>query len=183
MIELLKMLKMTDLIDGGGKGKSGPKFEGGGLLSDFANLIATPLGSQQGQGGPSQGGSGGAGGPIMSMPGFSPQPLLEAPRPHAPAYSPPYNPNPSEPPVAGYGEALPSPVTTTALPPANAGPSVMTSLPGAELGSYGAGGEPTWADTARYSGRGEVGMPMQPGMTPAQIEALEWLRANNIRVN
>ena len=38
-----------DMIDGGGKGASGQSFEGGGLLSMIANMIAKPRGSQQGQ--------------------------------------------------------------------------------------------------------------------------------------
>jgi hypothetical protein len=39
----------NDMIDGGGKGASGQSFEGGGLLSMIANMIASPRGSQQGQ--------------------------------------------------------------------------------------------------------------------------------------
>ena len=38
-----------DMIDGGGMGQSGQSFEGGGLLSMIANMIAKPRGSQQGQ--------------------------------------------------------------------------------------------------------------------------------------
>jgi hypothetical protein len=39
----------NDMFDGGGAGASGKSFEGGGLLSMIANLIASPRGSQQGQ--------------------------------------------------------------------------------------------------------------------------------------
>jgi hypothetical protein len=39
----------NDMIDGGGAGQSGQSFEGGGLLSMIANMIASPRGSQQGQ--------------------------------------------------------------------------------------------------------------------------------------
>jgi hypothetical protein len=39
----------NDMIDGGGAGASGQSFEGGGLLSMIANMIASPRGSQQGQ--------------------------------------------------------------------------------------------------------------------------------------
>ena len=39
----------NDMIDGGGMGQSGQSFEGGGLLSMIANMIAKPRGSQQGQ--------------------------------------------------------------------------------------------------------------------------------------
>ena len=38
-----------DMIDGGGMGQSGQSFEGGGLLSMIANMIAKPRGSQRGQ--------------------------------------------------------------------------------------------------------------------------------------
>jgi hypothetical protein len=38
-----------DMIDGGGMGQSGQSFEGGGLLSMIANMIAKPRGSQQRQ--------------------------------------------------------------------------------------------------------------------------------------
>jgi hypothetical protein len=39
----------NDMIDGGGANASGQSFEGGGLLSMIANMIAKPRGSQQGQ--------------------------------------------------------------------------------------------------------------------------------------
>jgi hypothetical protein len=39
----------NDMIDGGGANASGQSFEGGGLLSMIANMIASPRGSQQGQ--------------------------------------------------------------------------------------------------------------------------------------
>ena len=39
----------NDMIDGGGANASGQSFEGGGLLSMIANMIATPRGSQQRQ--------------------------------------------------------------------------------------------------------------------------------------
>ena len=37
---------LLDLINGGGIGAAGDKFEGGGLLSMIANAIATPYGSE-----------------------------------------------------------------------------------------------------------------------------------------
>lgn len=46
-------LNFRDRFDGGGAGKSGDKFEGGGLFSFLANMLATPAGSQQ-QGQPEQ---------------------------------------------------------------------------------------------------------------------------------
>ena len=41
-----KFLDFLDRFDGGGMGKSGEKFEGGGLLSTIANALATPYGSE-----------------------------------------------------------------------------------------------------------------------------------------
>lgn len=35
---------LRDMFDGGGAGKSGPRFEGGGILSDMANRVARPVG-------------------------------------------------------------------------------------------------------------------------------------------
>ncbi len=40
-------LNLLDMFDGGGAGKSGDRFEGGGLLSVLANLVATPAGTEQ----------------------------------------------------------------------------------------------------------------------------------------
>ncbi len=37
---------LRDMFDGGGAGKSGPKFEGGGVISDLGNLLFDPLGSR-----------------------------------------------------------------------------------------------------------------------------------------
>lgn len=36
---------MIDMIDGGGPGQSGSRFEGGGIMSLLANLVAEPYGS------------------------------------------------------------------------------------------------------------------------------------------
>jgi hypothetical protein len=35
---------LLDMIDGGGMGRAGQRFEGGGLLSDIANALARPAG-------------------------------------------------------------------------------------------------------------------------------------------
>lgn len=40
---------LRDMFDGGGAGKSGPKFEGGGVISDLGNLLFDPLGSRNAQ--------------------------------------------------------------------------------------------------------------------------------------
>ena len=36
----------ADAFDGGGAGRSGSRFEGGGVLSDIANMVATPRGAR-----------------------------------------------------------------------------------------------------------------------------------------
>ena len=41
-----KFLDFFDMIDGGGAGQMGDKFEGGGLLSMLGNMLASPYGSQ-----------------------------------------------------------------------------------------------------------------------------------------
>ena len=35
-------ISFADMFDGGGAGRHGARFEGGGILSDFANMVATP---------------------------------------------------------------------------------------------------------------------------------------------
>lgn len=46
MAERAKFLDFLDMIDGGGAGKMGDKFQGGGIFSMLANAIATPYGSE-----------------------------------------------------------------------------------------------------------------------------------------
>ena len=46
MADRAKFLSFLDMIDGGGAGKMGDKFEGGGIFSMLANAIATPYGSE-----------------------------------------------------------------------------------------------------------------------------------------
>lgn len=41
-----KFLDFMDMVDGGGAGKTGDKFQGGGLFSALANAVATPYGSE-----------------------------------------------------------------------------------------------------------------------------------------
>ena len=41
-----RFLDFMDMIDGGGAGRMGDKFEGGGVFSALANMIATPYGSE-----------------------------------------------------------------------------------------------------------------------------------------
>ena len=37
---------LMDMFDGGGMGRSGDTFQGGGILSQIANMVASPIGSQ-----------------------------------------------------------------------------------------------------------------------------------------
>ena len=46
MADRAKFLDFLDMIDGGGAGKMGDEFQGGGILSEIANMIATPYGSE-----------------------------------------------------------------------------------------------------------------------------------------
>ena len=42
-----RVTALRDMIDGGGKGRSGGEFEGGGILSLIANMVASPYGSER----------------------------------------------------------------------------------------------------------------------------------------
>ena len=46
MMDQKRYIDFYDMIDGGGAGQSGDRFEGGGLFSALANLVADPYGSQ-----------------------------------------------------------------------------------------------------------------------------------------
>ena len=46
MASQARFLDFLDMIDGGGAGKMGDTFEGGGIFSALANLMATPYGSE-----------------------------------------------------------------------------------------------------------------------------------------
>ena len=46
MADRAKFLDFLDMIDGGGAGRMGDEFQGGGILSLIANMIATPYGSE-----------------------------------------------------------------------------------------------------------------------------------------
>ena len=46
MPDQARFLDFMDMIDGGGRGQMGDKFEGGGIFSALANLVATPYGSE-----------------------------------------------------------------------------------------------------------------------------------------
>ena len=44
---MAKYTSIKDMFDGGGAGQSGPKFEGGGVLSAIGNAVVRPAGSRQ----------------------------------------------------------------------------------------------------------------------------------------
>jgi len=46
MADRAKFLDFMDMIDGGGRGQMGGEFQGGGIFSEIANMIATPYGSE-----------------------------------------------------------------------------------------------------------------------------------------
>ena len=46
MADRAKFLDFMDMLDGGGRGQMGGEFEGGGIISQIANLLATPYGSE-----------------------------------------------------------------------------------------------------------------------------------------
>ena len=116
-----------DMIDGGGAGAAGSRFQGGGLLSLLANLFATPLGSEQmtrPQARP------------MGMPDMRPVPMASPPTPNQPLSVPPSM-------MESLQRGLPSvpPVTTTTLPPQGAMPNddFMRRIEAA-LSNYGSPG-------------------------------------------
>ena len=47
MADRAKFLDFLDMIDGGGAGQMGGEFQGGGIFSEIANMIATPYGSEE----------------------------------------------------------------------------------------------------------------------------------------
>lgn len=116
-----------DMIDGGGAGAAGSRFQGGGLLSLLANLFATPLGSEQmtrPQARP------------MGMPDMQPVPMASPPTPNQPLSVPPSM-------MESLQRGLPSvpPVTTTTLPPQGAMPNDdLMRMIEAALSNYGSPG-------------------------------------------
>lgn len=79
-------LGLLDMINGGGAGRAGTRFQGGGLLSDIANALARPYGYEESLGAvrPQQRPMRAAGA-LPDMPVMSPLPM---PRPAQPTMSP-----------------------------------------------------------------------------------------------
>ena len=148
-----KFLDFLDMIDGGGAGQMGDKFEGGGLFSALGNLGGSPYGSEDEKRRAareafySSQNIGGA--PMASTP--PPQVIPNAPA--APANAP-------------VGSGM-TPANNYVAPPAQ---SPMEMF----------GGQPPAAYTPpppQYSGRGYVGMPVPEGMSPEAFEVIKYLRS------
>lgn len=76
-----RVTALRDMIDGGGKGRSGDKFEGGGILSLIANMVASPYGSGREPGGRSPQAPAQSFRPQMRSLGMAPQALESSLRP------------------------------------------------------------------------------------------------------
>ena len=60
--------RLSDMLDGGGKGQSGDQFEGGGVLSDIGNFLGGPgTGEGEGEGAGTGSGSGGGDEPPVEV--------------------------------------------------------------------------------------------------------------------
>lgn len=144
----MNFINLRDLVDGGGAGRSGAEFEGGGILSMIANLIAKPLGSQQGQAQP-QGLLGGMGSQGQAIPPVAP-------------------PSPVELQYSGRGDVgMPQPPTLQYGGRGDVGMPMQYS-------GRGDAGMP--AAPLQYGGRGSVGMPLPPGLSPEEQAIIEYLR-------
>jgi hypothetical protein len=130
-----KFLDFLDMIDGGGAGQMGDKFEGGGLYSMLGNLVASPYGSQDEERKKARMafyGSDNIGGPPMATP--------------APVGTIGGAPAPVAPPTAQerYGMNPPAAYTPPAQSP---------------LEMFGGMTPAPYSPQPQYSGRGSMGMP------------------------
>jgi hypothetical protein len=140
----------NDMFDGGGMGQSGQSFEGGGLLSMIANMIAKPRGSQQGQPEQPMGG-------LLSPQARPAMPMQAQPQPMQPQYpntAPPGTMQPM-PPMQYSGRGNLGMPQQPPAPMQNPHPPMY---------------QPPMQQPMQYSGRGSVGMPMQ---SPAQSDPAE----------
>ena len=131
-----KFLDFLDMIDGGGAGQMGDKFEGGGLYSLLGNLVGSPYGSKDEERKKARMafyGSDNIGGPPMATP----------------------------PPVGTVGGGAPAPVAPPTPqerygmnPPAAYAPPAQSPL---EM--FGGMAPAPYSPEPQYSGRGSMGMP------------------------
>lgn len=125
-----KFLDFLDMIDGGGAGQMGDKFEGGGLYSLLGNLAASPYGSQDEERKAARMaayGSDNIGGPPMATPS----------------------------PVGTVGSGAPAPVA----PPTPQERYGMNPPAQSPLEMFGGMAPAAYSPEPQYSGRGSMGMP------------------------
>ena len=131
-----KFLDFLDMIDGGGAGQMGDKFEGGGLYSALGNLVASPYGSQDEERKKAR------------MAAYSSNNIGGAP-----VQTPP--------PVGTVGGAAPDPVA----PPTEQErygmnpPAAYTPPAQSPLEMFGGMAPAPYSPEPQYGGRGSVGMP------------------------
>ena len=158
-----KFLDFLDMIDGGGAGQMGDKFEGGGLYSLLGNLAASPYGSQDEErrkarmafyGSDNIGGTPMATPPPVGTVGMPSRDYTTSGVTPATAYQPP------EPQYSGRGTVgMPSrDYTTSGITPAT---------------SY---------QPPQYSGRGTVGMPYPEWAPDVEMrQIIDYLRQMGVR--
>lgn len=156
-----KFLDFLDMIDGGGAGQMGDKFEGGGLYSVLGNLVGSPYGSQdeerkaarmEAYGSDNIGGgpmaapapvTNVAGQPMGAPTGQSPLEMFGGQQPAA------YTPPPAQSPLEMFGGQQPA--AYTAPPP-------------------------------QYGGRGSMGMPYPEWAQDQQTrDVIDYLRSNGVQ--
>lgn len=154
-------LNLRDMFDGGGMGRSGDKFEGGGLLSMLGNALGiAPLGSRQREeqlAALSQGAAGMAVNPPAPAQRTAPELTMDG----APGFRDSRQPSgaPAMSPLQMFGGQQPAPYTPM--------------MPSMDEGIVGMA--PT------YSGRGAVGMPYpQFAKDQPSREVIDYLRATGL---
>lgn len=144
-----QFLDFLDMIDGGGAGQMGDRFEGGGLYSILANLVANPYGSEDEERRAARQKAFG----IMDM---ASQPSM--PRSAATPPAPPSRPTP--PARSPQADAMAAQIVAEA-----------------QMGLDPFGGFSNSSDAAVYSGRGNYGMPYPNQKLEAFNQAMETVPA------
>ena len=160
-----QFLDFLDMIDGGGAGQMGDRFEGGGLYSILANLVANPYGSEDEERRAARQEAFG----IMDMASQPSMSGSSATPPAPPARSP-------------QADAMAAQIAAEAQmgldPFGGAGPNVTGAAAerGMGLGPFGNAGDP-----AVYSGRGYSGMPYPEGADTQEIrDLIDYLRSQGV---
>ena len=147
-----KYINFADMFDGGGSGATGDKFEGGGILSMIANMLATPHGSADRQ--PT----------AQDRPMMRPQMPPQA----APNMAPPPNGLATEPNYADRFELPPqySGRGNYGMPTQGPNYADRFALP----------------EQPQYSGRGSAGMPYPDWASgdPKMMEVVDYLRSRGV---